>query len=1272
MDGRKQNIQGLRNSIDKLLREKQTQMTSRRYNKFWRDIAESWTSKDKLNKLKKRIEKVQATVYDYDEIVFDDDEPINNFNFDDELFTETRTRKAIKKPTVTENNKYRTTLTEYKIENDTEITGIESLQIIYHSIPLILKTLKIHPNIKVSFHFKMKFSDGDDELVDPVSHSMKSIRILDKTQVRDVIDQSIPELKTFIEEFEGKGSGLLFKYVETMYVNISKYQPYRGGSYIELDEYIKNKKCCLNIQNEDEKCLMYCVLYHINKDKIKKDPQRVTKYKPYLNQFDFSTIKFPTPIRDIPKVEKIIDYGINLFLYDDKKVFPNYVTERRDDKIINLLLIKDGNKEHYIYISKLDILITKNVRDEEGKHEAKRGYPCPNCLHRFSSEFLLNRHRENGCDIFEPQRTMLPSPINPFSKEFEQPTIKFHHHNNKFKQPVVIYADFETICKKIEHTHDTSKSGTSKFIEQVPCGFCFNVVSDYPELNLGMEYYRGENTINRFLKKLMDYSDEIREKLKINKPMIITPEQEQEFLKCEHCHICGGKINDNNIPTARVRDHDHYNGLYRGCAHSKCNLNLNYDDYKIPVYFHNLKGFDGHLIIKELGKMNIGNIKIIAQNFEKYVTFSFKNLQFLDSFAFLGTSLDSLAKNLLKDGKGKFKHTLSYQSNSACGRMTEEQENLILKKGVYPYEYMDNFEKFHETQLPEMENFYSTLTEVNISDDEYNHAQNVWNKFNIQNLGEYHDLYLKTDVLLLTDIFENFRITAMSYYNLDPCSKNYFTLPGYAWDSLLLKTGISLDQLTDIDKYIFCEKGLRGGISMITHRYAKANNKYMKDYEPNDISSYIMYLDANNLYGLAMVQSLPTSNFEWYDYKKIKRLGDYHRFINDLKCEGDTGYFVEVDLHYPEHLHNTHNSYPLAPEKKAILKKELSPYQLNQLETHNEKHSEKIEKLVPNFYDKIKYVCHIKNLKYYIQKGLVIKKIHRVLQFKQSEWMKPYIDFNTACRARSKNDFEKGFFKLMNNAVFGKTMENMRNRVDIRLFNDEKQILKQVAKPQYETHKIYENDKLVAIKQTKSIVKLDKPIYVGLAVLDLSKLHMYKFHYDYILPKYGNNQQLLFTDTDSLCYKIETEDFYKDMKKDSHLYDLTDSKMLGLFKDETVDKEGNDDPIVEFVGLRSKMYSIKTESGKEKKTGKGIKRLALEKKVPHEDYRKCILDKNFEKQQDINCQRQKVSFNNMRSIDHTIYAFKYTRTGLSCSNDKQYLLDDGIKSLSYGHKDIPK
>jgi hypothetical protein len=797
----------------------------------------------------------------------------------------------------------------------------------------------------------------------------------------------------------------------------------------------------------------------------------------------------------------------------------------------------------------------------------------------------------------------------------------------------------------------------------------------------------------------MDAGDKIKELLKIEKPMIITPKQEEEFLKCQDCHICGGKIDDRTRGLRRVRDHDHYNGLYRGCAHNCCNLNLNYTSttiknimasenendvvrerisYAIPIYFHNLKGFDGHLIIKELNGMNIDNVRIIAQNFEKYVTFSFKNFQFLDSFAFLGSSLDTLVTNLKKDGKENFKHTLNYQT------LTEEQQSLILQKGTYPYEYMDTFEKFQETQLPPIDKFFSTLTESECKEEDYQHAQNVWKAFNINNLGEYHDLYLKTDVLLLTDVFENFRKTAMKFYELDPANRRYYTLPSFAWDAMLKKTGIKLEQLTDVDKYLFCERGLRGGTSMITHRYAKANNKYMKEYDENDISSFIIYLDANNLYGHAMVQKLPYGDFKWFDYFKwyeqinkinntqSKLTNPLHKLINNLDADGDDGYFVECDLHYPKELHDSHNSYPLAVEKKSMKKSELSQYQLNQLETHGEKHNEKIEKLVPNFYDKEKYICHIKNLKYYIEKGLIITKIHRILQFKQSEWLKPYIDFNTEQRTKSKNDFEKDFFKLMNNAVFGKTMENMRNRVDIRLFTDDKKALKQIAKPQYEDHKLYHQD-LIAVKQLKAIVKLNKPIYVGLSVLDLSKLHMYQFHYDYILPKYGDNQQLLFTDTDSLCYHIQTEDLYKDMKEDNQLFDMsgynmdgyrrcdnTNKKVIGKFKDET---DGN--PIVEFCGLRSKMYSIKLDNGTEKKTGKGVQKSALKKKVCHEDYKRCIFGSTNE-------QRQLVSFNVMRSFNHEVFALKTTRLGLSCSNDKQYLLDDGISSYSYGHYKIQK
>jgi hypothetical protein len=337
--------------------------------------------------------------------------------------------------------------------------------------------------------------------------------------------------------------------------------------------------------------------------------------------------------------------------------------------------------------------------------------------------------------------------------------------------------------------------------------------------------------------------------------------------------------------------------------------------------------------------------------------------------------------------------------------------------------------------------FYSSLTEDHISDADYAHAQNVWNVFKCKNIGEYHDLYLKTDVLLLTDVFEAFRKTAMKNYGLDP-SNGYITLPNYAWDVMLKMTKVNLEQLTDPDMYLMCEQGIRGGISMISHRYAKANNKYLADYDDKLPNSYIIYLDANNLYGYAMIRKLPYGGFEWVNNVDVN-------YVKNFDSNGEDGIFVKCDIEYPEELHDLHNEYPLAPESRVINKEELSPYQVNQIVIHKEKHNDKIKKLVPNLYHKKEYVCHIKNLQYYISKGLKITKIHNVLKFKQSNWLEPYINFNTEMRKQSKNEFEKDLYKLMNNAVFGKTMENVRARVNIKLCTDDKELVRTANKPQF-------------------------------------------------------------------------------------------------------------------------------------------------------------------------------------------------------------------------------
>ena len=271
------------------------------------------------------------------------------------------------------------------------------------------------------------------------------------------------------------------------------------------------------------------------------------------------------------------------------------------------------------------------------------------------------------------------------------------------------------------------------------------------------------------------------------------------------------------------------------------------------------------------------------------------HLTFIDSFQFTSSSLDKLVSNLPKDD-------LIYTFKAFKGKRLD----LMSQKGVYPYDYMDSFEKFNEKELPTKDQFYRILNDQHITDDEYDHTKEVWNTF--MTLGDYHDLYLVNDVLLLTDVFENFRKTCMQYYKLDPC--HYFTSPGLSWVAMLKMTNIKLELMTDIDMFQFIEKGMCGGVSYIANRYGNANNKYMKEYDEKAPSKYIMYLDANNLYGWAMSQYLPTDNFKWMTDKEISKID-----LGKYKADGKKGLILKVDLEYPQELHDIHNDYPVAPKR---------------------------------------------------------------------------------------------------------------------------------------------------------------------------------------------------------------------------------------------------------------------------------------------------------------------------------------------------------------------
>ena len=277
----------------------------------------------------------------------------------------------------------------------------------------------------------------------------------------------------------------------------------------------------------------------------------------------------------------------------------------------------------------------------------------------------------------------------------------------------------------------------------------------------------------------------------------------------------------------------------------------------------------------------------------------------------------------------------------------------------------------------------------------------------------------------------------------------------------------------------------------------------MKNYDKNKESSFLIYDDANNLYGWSMCKKLPVGSFKWVDDLSIFT----EDFIKNYDEESDIGYTFVVDVEYPKNLHKLHSDLPFLPERMKI---------------------NRFDKLVSNLKDKENYPVHVLALKKALNHGLKLKKIHSVISFRQEYWLKPYIDMNAELRKNAKNDFEKDLFKLMNNSVFGKTVQNVRNHRDIRLVTTDKRRSVLASEPNYHSTKYISKDLLI-MEMKKTEVKMNKPVYLGQAILDISKTLMYEFWYDYIKPKYGDKARLCYMDTDSFIMYIKTADFYKDI-----------------------------------------------------------------------------------------------------------------------------------------------
>jgi hypothetical protein len=1013
-----------------------------------------------------------------------------------------------------------------------------------------------HPSgMKFSISLTAEFTRGTEDFVVP-TFITEPLPIYSINQFRSVFENHIIFLQEKIANFQEMGSDFIFNRVLFSKLTFYEIESLKAGTYIPSPF---KSKWIINIKNEDDYCFVWSILakLHYN-DNIKDsiNPNRVSNYRKWFKDVNISGIKFPIKIQSIDKFElQNSDIAINVYellkkdetkdgcTHNDFFIIPKRITNNTERKhVIDLLLLKEKiqqdmpPKRHYALITDIQHLVT------QGNENTSRMELCRRCLTPFSNEKALKNHQVHCNKIKLKDFTKIRLYKNDEKLYFNQ-----YHFKNRV--PFVLYGDFEAINKPVEND-------PRKVADQIASSYFLYLKSDYEDIIKSQAFaYRGEDCIENFAKVIKELNKELAVALKTCKEMIITPEQEEEFNTCINCYYCGQELGED-----RVKDHNHYNGLYRGASHNECNLKAKKPNF-VPILFHNLSRYDGHFIIKELKNQKV---TILPKTAEDYISFNVGCIRFLDSLRFFQDSLDNVSKSMIIED---FKLLQKYFPD-------QNKLNLIKRKGIFPYDYIKSHENYEEEQLPPKEKFHSILKSANlceegnctcISDKEYRHAQNVFETFECKNIGEYNDLYNMEDTLLLADCFEKFREINLETHNIDPCY--CYSIPGLSWQSGLKFTKVELDYIYDEEVLEIMENGIRGGIcGTMGTRYVKANNKYLPDYDKDKESLYLLYEDANNLYGWSMSESLPYGDFKLLTEDEIESLN-----VMEVGDDSDVGYILECDLEYPDSIKLKTRNFPFLPERMKIDDSKLSDYQLL-----FKGKSIRTEKLVCNQYDKKNYIIHYRMLKFYLRHGIILKKIHRAVSFKQSKWLEPYITYNTKQRSKALTEFLKNFHKLCNNAFFGKTCEDIRNRVEIKFASDRKTAVKYYSKSNFIGETVFD-DNLSAVHFRKKSILFDKPIYVGDAVLDLSKLKMYESYYDVLQPRYGDNIELLAMDTDSFMLAIKTDDLYKDMSEMKDYFDFSDypninNMIKDIKREESKDEYDIDEGVLEKKKIKLDYY----------------------------------------------------------------------------------------------------
>jgi hypothetical protein len=1046
-----------------------------------------------------------------------------------------------------------------------------------------------------------------------------------------------------LEYFHENESDLQFDGVDCLFIKLNKKKNWNAQSTFKLPAELMKRKAVINVDSK-EACFKYAVLSVLHYHDVPEHKNRVNNYQTWesdliFNGIDVNNINIR---KDLAKFEKSNSLKVNIHLWQNGLKGCIYNSKIITDQTVNILLVVNSEGErHYVGIPRLSRLYFKENNTSKSK------FMCERCCQSFWSKRTLEIHFQL-CFIGKLQNEIMPK-----EKEYTYQTIV-----DKELNPLkVIYADIECLIDNNEHK---------------PAAIaCYEVLHPNAKESskANVTSWTGDSCIKNFLKYL---NETVHEQYKNNhkftrEKMKITKLQQEEFYACTSCPRCKKVFDENN---KKVRDHCHISGKYRGPLCFKCNGHLRLKRRMLSVVFHNFKNYDAHIVIKHgLSCMKDWKLQVIPQSKEKFISLvvqipvdktkkgkiMYFTIKFLDSYLFLSSSLSKLVSNL---------DSLPI-TNQLKKKYPLASDEIFQRKGVFPYSYFTSFSCLQEKRLPPKKAFYDDLNEEECSNEDYEHAQRAWTEFGCDTFEDYMLAYLYLDVLLLADVFEKFRQVCLKEDEIDPI--HYFTLPSLSYSSAFKMTGETIHLLQDLEMYRMFERGIRGGLTFVNIHKAEAMIS-----EDENKRVHLLYLDQNNLYGHSLCQPLPHSDFSWIEDNTPFSQSDY---ILNLDDEGEWGYFLEVDLKYPLEIHEKTSDFPLAPESGMIAEDMFSDFMIKMYQTINENDKNKRKykssrKLLLTQYDKYRYPVHFKILKFYLKMGMKLEKVHHVIRFRQKRWLKPYIDYNSKKRSQAANDFEKDYYKLKNNSLYGKTMEDVRKRMDYKLIHSREEFDKLQVKPLFHSRDIITDD-LIGVKMLKVNVKLDKPIYVGQAVLDYSKLEMYELFYE-TLPQCSliNKLKLLGGDTDSFFLEIHTSkdislsDIFKELScyidtsnyPLSHpMYSIQNKAKLGCFKDESCGRA-----IEEIIMLRPKMYSLKFKNDVNTiKRAKGITRSVVTR-LNHNEYR-AVFEQLY---------TTKVDMTVIQSRNHSLNTVTFRKRALCAWEDKRVWIDVN-ESLPHGNVGSP-